>query len=111
MKKLMILAAMLALMVALAVPAIAQVGLETGNEAESEEVATEFAAANEGDYASQCVPAQQFGNTGNLNNAPSFLQYASESDDFEPGGIGVGLGGSLAVDCPSTVQQSSAASS
>ena len=105
------LAAILALVLAAAVPAIAQVGLEAGNEAESEELAAEFEVANEGDYASQCVPAQQFGNTGNLNNAPSFLQYASESDDFEPGGIGVGLGGSLAVDCPSTVQQSSAASS
>ena len=111
MKKLIMLAAILALALAAAVPAIAQVSLEAGNESESEELATEFSVANEGDYASQCVPAQQFGNTGNLNNAPSFLQYASESDDFEPGGIGVGLGGSLAVDCPSTVQQSSAASS
>ena len=111
MKKLIMLAAILALALAAAVPAIAQVGLEAGNEAESEELATDFAVANEGDYASQCVPAQQFGNTGNLNNAPSFLQYASESDDFEPGGLSVGLGGSLAVDCPSAVQQSSAASS
>ena len=111
MKKLIMLAAILALALAAAVPAIAQVGLETEQEAESGEVGTAFEVANEGDYASQCVPAQQFGNSGNLNNAPSFLQYASESDDFEPGGIGVGLGGSLAVDCASTVQQSSAASS
>ncbi len=111
MKKLIMLAAILALALAAAVPAIAQVGLEVGNEAESDELAAEFSVANEGDYASQCVPAQQFGNTGNLNNAPSFLQYASESDDFEPGGLSVGLGGSLAVDCASTVQQSSAASS
>ncbi|MDP8947566.1 MAG: hypothetical protein M3N09_05630, partial [Actinomycetota bacterium] len=65
---------------------------------------------NEGDYASQCVPALQFGNTGNFNNSPSFLQYASESDDFEPGGIEVGFGGSLAAECANTVQQSSAAS-
>ena len=111
MKKLMILAAMLALAVALAVPAIAQVSGGGGNSAESEEVATEFSVANEGDYATQCVPALQFGNSGNFNNAPSFVQYASESDDFEPGGISVGFGGSLAVDCASEVQQSSAASS
>ena len=110
MKKLMILAAMLALAVALAVPAIAQVGLEAGNEAESEELEAAFEVSNEGDYAFQCVPAMQFGNTGNFNNAPSFLQYASESDDFEPGGIEVGFGGELAVDCSNTVQQSAAAS-
>ena len=110
MKKLMILAALLALALALSVPAIAQVSGGGGNAAESEEVATEFSVSNEGDYASQCVPALQFGNSGNFNNAPNFTQYASESDDFEPGGIAVGFGGSLAVDCSSTVQQSAAAS-
>ena len=111
MKKLMILAAMLALAMAAAVPAIAQVGLEAGNEAESEEVATEFEVANEGDYASQCVPAVQFGNSGNFNNAPSFLQYASQSDDFEPGGLEFSVEPEMDVNCERTVQQSSAASS
>ena len=106
----MMLVAILALAMAMAIPAIAQVGLETENESESEELAAEFSVSNEGDYAFQCVPAQQFGNTGNFNNSPSFLQYASESDDFEPGGIEVGFGGELAVDCSNTVQQSSAAS-
>ncbi len=106
----MILAAMLALAMALAIPAIAQVNLETGNEAESEELAAEFSVANEGDYASQCVPALQFGNTGNFNNAPTFLQYASESDDFEPGGIEFAIEPEMEVDCASEVQQSSAAS-
>jgi hypothetical protein len=112
MKKLMILAAMLAVAVALAVPAIAQVGLEAGNEAESEEFAADFSVANEGDYASQCVPALQFGNSGNFNNAPTFLQYAvDEGSDFEPGGLEFSVEPELAVDCASEVQQSSAASS
>jgi hypothetical protein len=111
MKKLMILAAMLALALAAAVPAIAQVGLETEQETESDEVATDFAVANEGDYASQCVPALQFGNTGNFNNAPSFLQYASEGDDFEPGGLEFAVEPETEVNCESAVQQSSAASS
>ena len=110
MKKLMILAALLALAVALAVPAIAQVGLEAGNEAESEDLAAEFSVANEGDFASQCVPALQFGNTGNFNNAPTFLQYASGSDDFEPGGFEFAFEPEQAAECASTVQQSSAAS-
>jgi hypothetical protein len=110
-KKLMILAAMLALAVALAVPAIAQVGLETGNESESDSVEMEFGVENTGDYASQCVPALQFGNSGNFNNAPTFLQYASEADDFEPGGIEFAVEPEMEVDCSSEVQQSSAASS
>ena len=101
----------MALAMVMTVPAIAQVGLEAGNEAESDEVGTEFAVANEGDYASQCVPAVQFGNSGNFNNAPSFLQYASGSDDFEPGGLEFAVEPEMAVDCASTVQQSSAASS
>ena len=111
MKKLMMLAAILALMLAVAIPAIAQVALEAGNESESEELAAEFAVANEGDYASQCVPALQFGNTGNFNNTPTFLQYAGESDDFEPGGIEFSIEPEQAVECSSTVQQSAAASS
>ena len=112
MRKLMILAAMLALAVALAVPAIAQVGLETGNESESDSVEMEFGVENTGDYASQCVPALQFGNSGNFNNAPTFLQYAvDEGSDFEPGGIEFSVEPEMAVDCASEVQQSSAASS
>ena len=99
MKKLIMLAAILALALAAAVPAIAQVGLEAGNEAESEDVELEFSVANEGDYASQCVPAIQFGNTGNFNNAPTFLQYASTSDDFEPGGIEFAIEPELEVGC------------
>jgi hypothetical protein len=109
-RKLMLMAAMLALVMAAAIPAIAQVGLETENESESEEVATEFAVENTGDYASQCTPVLQFGNSGNFNNAPSFLQYASQSDDFEPGGIEFAVEPEMEVGCESTVQQSSAAS-
>ncbi len=110
MKKLIMLAAILALALAAAVPAIAQVGLEAGNEAESADLETAFEVANEGNYASQCVPALQFGNTGNFNNAPTFLQYASTSDDFEPGGIEFAIEPELAVECASTIQQSAAAS-
>jgi hypothetical protein len=107
----MMLAAILALALAAAVPAIAQVSGGGGNSAESEEAALEFAVENTGDYASQCTPALQFGNTGNFNNAPSFLQYASESDDFEPGGLEFAVEPEMEVACESTVQQSSAASS
>ena len=112
MKKLMMLVAVLALAMVAAVPAIAQVGLVAEQEAESDEVGTDFAVENEGDYASQCVPALQFGNSGNFNNAPSFLQYAvDEGSDFEPGGIEFSVEPEMEVGCESAVQQSSAASS
>jgi hypothetical protein len=110
-KKFMMLAAMLALaLVVVAVPAIAQVGAGGGNEAESGGVELEFSVENTGDYASQCTPALQFGNTGNFQNTPVFQQYASKADDFEPGGIEFVVEPETAVECDSTIQQSAAAS-
>ncbi len=117
MRKLMLLAAMLALALAVAIPALARDnddgGLlsELGQETESGDFATGFSVTNEGDYASQCTPALQFGQTGNLNNGQAFVQYASESDDFEPGGIAFTIEPTVSTDCASAVQQSSAASS
>src|SRR5918997_2852575 len=91
------LAAIRARALAAAAPAIAQVGAGGATSAESDDVALEFSVANEGNYASQCTPATQIGNTGNLNNTQVFQQYASKADDFEAGGIGVGFGGSVAA--------------
>jgi hypothetical protein len=111
MKKLIMLAAIMALALVAAVPAFAQLESGIEQETESGDFATNFSVENTGDYASQCTPAIQEGNTGNFDNASSFVQYSGELDDFEPGGIEVGFGGSQDVSCPSTIQQSSAASS
>ena len=111
MRKLILLAAMLALALAIAVPAFAQLSSELGQETESDDVAIGFDVSNTGDYASQCTPALQFGNTGNFDNASSFVQYDGEIDDFEPGGIEFGVEPTSDVTCDRTVQQSSAASS
>jgi hypothetical protein len=80
------------------------------NEAESGEADLSFEVSNEGDYASQCVPALQFGNTGNFNNSPSFVQFGSDADDFEADGIEFSVAPEQDVECFSTVQQSAAAS-
>jgi hypothetical protein len=103
-------------------------------DSQSGDVSLGFRVSNSGDYASQCTPAIQEGNTGNFNNGSSFVQGGSGTndglrdfngfffgndgffnrgsiDDFEPGGIDVSFGGSQDVSCPSTIQQSSAASS
>ena len=111
MKKLIMLAAILALALVAAAPAMAQLASGVGQSPESDDVALGFDVANKGNYASQCTPAIQEGNTGNFENASSFVQYDGELDDFEPGGIEVGFGGSLSADCSNTIQQSSAASS
>ena len=107
----MMVAAILALALVAAVPAMAQTVLEAGNEAESGGVELAFEVANEGDYASQCTPVLQFGNTGNFNNTPVFQQYTSKADDFEPGGIEFVVEPETEAECNSTIQQSSAASS
>src|SRR5215208_3972652 len=101
----------MALAMAIAVPAMAQLSSELGQETESGDVALGADVSNTGDYASQCTPVSQFGNTGNFDNASSFVQYDGEIDDFEPGGIEFGIEPTSAVECPSTIQQSSAASS
>jgi hypothetical protein len=96
-------------------------------ESQSGDVNIGFNVSNSGDFASQCTPAMQFGNTGNFQNGSSFVQGSGSGsdngffghpffhrggiDDFEPGGIDVSFGGSQDVSCPSTIEQSSAASS
>jgi hypothetical protein len=111
MKKLMLVAAMLALALAIAVPAMAQLASGVGQSPESDDVALSYGVENSGNYASQCTPAIQFGNTGNFDNGSSFVQYDGKLDDFEPGGIEVAVEPTSDVACDRTVQQSSAASS
>src|SRR5215212_599400 len=105
---------------------------EVDQESQSGDVNTGFRVSNSGDFASQCTPAMQFGNTGNFQNGSSFVQSGSGTndglrdfngffghrffdrggiDDFEPEGIDVSFGGSQDVSCSNTIQQSSAASS
>jgi hypothetical protein len=80
-------------------------------QSQSGDVSLGYQVTNSGDYASQCTPAIQFGNTGNFQNAPSFVQVGSEADDFQPGGIEVSFAPQQGVQCSNTIQQSSAASS
>ena len=113
-----------ALVVATTVPALARNGhpfdrfnsnespfsQEVAQDSQSGDFQTNFSVENTGDYAFQCTPAVQFGNTGNFNNAPSFLQHGSTADDFQPGGIDVTFAPEQETDCSNTIQQSSAAS-
>ena len=74
----MLLAALLAMLIVAAVPAIAQIGQEAEQEAESGELSQESSATQEGDNSIQCVNDQLVGNTGNAQTQNQAIQYASE---------------------------------
>jgi spore coat protein U-like protein len=110
-KKLMMLAAMLALVLAIAAPAIAQVTNAVGQESETGDFTATFTATQSGNSSSQCVRPLQFGNTAPLQNGQAVLQYSSSSGDIGEGGSTFTFSPSLTGNCEQTVQQASAASS
>ena len=108
----MLLAALLAMVLVAAVPAIAQVEQEIGAaEQESGGVGIEFAVENTGSSSNQCAAPLQFGNTGNISNSSGVLQYASTADDFELVGNETVFAPEFAQECAQEVQQAAAASS
>ena len=113
MKKLMMVAAMLALVLAVAVPAIAQVTqAPTETFVSGTNTNTGGAVQSAGDNSNTCAVQENFNNSGGLLNQQQVQQYASD--------IGTGvlfLGPSFsnapnqAVPCTEAVQQSAASSS
>ncbi len=77
MKKVMLLAALLAMLVVAAVPAIAQVTQDFEQETDSGDLDQSSSATVEGDNSTQCIGDQLNGNTGNLQNEAGVIQYAS----------------------------------
>jgi hypothetical protein len=106
----MMIAAMLALVLAIAVPAIAQVNNGVGQEDETGNVDLSFSTMQSGNNSSQCVTPQQFGNVGSSQNAQGVLQYNSVSGKIEPHGSAFTLAPELTAPCTTQVQQSAAAS-
>ena len=110
MKKLILLAAMLALLLLVAVPAIAQVGFGAGQGiGDTGDITLNTSVSSTGDNGNQCVAPLQFANTGNTQNAQGFLQYASTADDIEFSGSSMTFTPSLTNTCEQTVQQAAAA--
>ncbi len=96
MSKLTMLAAMLAMVLVVSVPAMAQ----------------SISVSNSGDFGMVCVTPQQISNEGDVeSNAPSFEQQYSTSDDFEAGGTTFTFASGSETSCDQSVQQSSSASS
>ena len=135
-KKLMILAAVLAMLAVAAVPALAQRGdgdrdhrdrdnrhhffdrdgggisQESEQEADSGDVDQSFTVTGGGDNSNQCVGIQGVANTGNVQNQTSLIQYGSDADDFEFDEVGsnVDVSPSNSRTCDQQVNQAASAS-
>src|SRR5947209_20169430 len=77
----MLLAALLAMAVVAAVPAIAQVTQSPEQEAASGDSSQNFTVTGGGDNSSSCQMIQGVNNTGNAANDTNVLQYASSGGD------------------------------
>src|SRR5918994_3049533 len=111
-KKLMLLAALLAMLIVAAVPAIAQIDQEGEQETESGEVNQSFEVSSTGDNSNQCANIQGVANTGNAQNQIDLIQYGSEADDFEFDEVGSNLdvSPSNSAECDQQVNQAASAS-
>ena len=112
MKKMMLLAALLAMLVVAAVPAMAQIGQESEQESESGDVDQSFEVSGSGDNSNQCVGIQGVANTGNAQNQTSLIQYGSEADDFEFDDVGsnIDVSPNNSTTCDQQVNQAATAS-
>ena len=111
MKKLMLLASLLAMILIAAVPAIAQIGQEGEQEAESGDVDQTFTVTSSGDNSNQCAGITGVANTGNAQNQTNVIQYGSEADDFEFEDVGANLTvtGTGTTTCDQQVNQAASA--
>jgi hypothetical protein len=112
MKKLMLLAALLAMLIVATVPAVAQIGQESEQETESGEVDQSFEVSSTGDNSNQCANIQGVGQTGNAQNQTNLLQYGSEADDFEFDEVGstITVSPENSTTCDQQVNQAATAS-
>ena len=111
MKKLMLLAALLAMGLLLAVPAMAQVGQEGEQEGESGEVDQSFTVTGSGSNGNSCAPLQGSAQSGNSQDQIDVVQERSASDDFEfdEDGSDITSSGSNSTECVQEVNQAASA--
>jgi hypothetical protein len=110
-KKLLVLAAMMAMGILVAAPAIAQVGQEGEQEGESGEVDQSFTVTGSGSNGNSCAPLQGSAQSGNSQNQGNVVQERSASDDFEFDEVGsdIASSGSNSTECIQEVNQAASA--
>jgi len=130
MKKLMLIAAILAMVIVATAPALAQHGdrdrnhhhffnrdgggvtQESEQDADSGDVDQSFTVTGGGDNSNQCVGLQGVANTGNAQNQIGVIQYASDADDFEfdETGASIEVSPTNTTSCDQQVNQAASAS-
>ena len=108
MRKLMLLAAALAMALTTSVPAVAQVGQENDQEGESGEVDQSLTVTGSGNSANQCAALLGGAQSGNSQNQTGVAQSGeSEADDveFDETGSSVTLSPELAEECEQIINQ------
>ena len=113
MRKLMLLAAILAMAMIAIAPALAQVSQESEQDVDSGDLDQSLNITGGGDNSNQCVGAQQAGNTGNAQNQIDLIQYASTADDFEfeENNATIDVSPTNTTECTQAVNQAASASS
>ena len=112
-RKFTIMAMMLAMTLAAAIPALAiEIGQEGEQESESGEVNQDFSVTSEGDNSNQCAGIQGVSQTGNSQNFIDLVQANSIADDFEFDEVGSTIDESPAstTECTQEVNQAASAS-
>src|ERR687883_1416631 len=114
MKKLMLVAAMLAVVLVAAVPALAQVSQEFSERRDtSGSSSPKVAVSNTGDNANLCPQVQQLSQTGQVLNEQGTVQYFSTADDLDFSGSSITIGtenapASVTATCDQTINQAAA---
>jgi hypothetical protein len=112
MKKLMMLAAILAIVVVAAAPAaLGQVSQGFSEKRiTSGKASPSFSFSNKGDNVNACPTEQQIVNTGNVANEQGVVQYVSKADDIDFTGSSLTIdGASVTATCTQTIEQAAAA--
>jgi LPXTG-motif cell wall-anchored protein len=110
-RRLILLAAMLAIVLFASGPAVAQVEQESEQEGESGEVGQSFEVSSSGGSANQCAEILAAAQSGNAQNVSDVIEADSDADDieFEEGGSSIGVSPELAEACEQTINQAASA--
>ncbi len=110
MRKLMLLAAMVALALVVAAPAVAQIAQETEQEdVESGGVSPAVGIANKGNNVNLCSAVLQQAQSGNVQNVQGVNQYQVPLDDIEFEGSTITITPELVSECTQVIEQAAAA--
>ena len=113
MRKLMLVAAILAVMLVAAAPALAQVAQGFSESSTKSGAATpKVEIKNSGNNANLCPTSQQIVNTGNVLNEQGVVQYQTKTDDilFNPDTpTQITITPSVTAECTQTIEQAAAA--